>query len=267
MQRKLKRLHTPLNRFQYIMDHEVRKELSPFMFLDAGAMTRNDGGLFIGKHPHSGIGIITYFEGADLDHSDSGDNDDIIRDGGVQWIQAGGGVWHREHYKKKASVKSENWDMSLIQLWLQLPESIEESEVEYQNFQSEKVPQIGNVKLVTGTYKGVTSPLVTPYNMTYLLIELKAGEKFEFETPAGQNRGFILPNIGEVELSGDSIPLKQLSILEESEGTINIETKTDSKFALILAAEQNHDIITHSGSIHTNMKALERSIERIQQSR
>ena len=55
-------------------------------------------GLFIGMHPHSGIGIITYFEGGDLVHDDTGENGNVIPDGGVQWIRAGGGVWHEEKY-------------------------------------------------------------------------------------------------------------------------------------------------------------------------
>ena len=99
MKRKLKRLQPPRKGIQYIVYPETRKELSPFVFFDAGTMQRNDEGLFIGMHPHSGIGIITYFEGARLVHDDSGNNDQTIRDGGVQWIRAGGGVWHQEHSK------------------------------------------------------------------------------------------------------------------------------------------------------------------------
>ncbi len=97
MKRKLKRLQSPRKGIQYIIYPETREELSPFAFFDAGTMTRSDEGLFIGMHPHSGIGIITYFEGVDLIHDDSGKNDNIIRDGGVQWIRAGGGVWHQEN--------------------------------------------------------------------------------------------------------------------------------------------------------------------------
>ena len=89
MKRKLKRLQPGHNGFQYILEQSVREELSPVVFFDAGMLNRHDQGLHFGMHPHSGIGIITYFEGADLVHDDTGDHGDVIRDGGLQWINAG----------------------------------------------------------------------------------------------------------------------------------------------------------------------------------
>ena len=179
MKRKLKKLQTPRKGIQYIIYPETRTELAPFMFFDAGTMKRNDDGLFIGMHPHSGIGIITYFEGGDLVHDDSGKNDNTIKDGGVQWIRAGGGVWHQENYVKKATTSTKQWSLTLHQLWLQLPPEWEESVVEYQNIQPENLPQVGNVKVVVGNYEGHQSPLTVPYDMTYLDITLKANEHFE----------------------------------------------------------------------------------------
>ena len=263
--RKLKKLQKPRNGIQYIIHPETREELSPFVFFDAGTMKRNDEGLFIGMHPHSGIGIITYFEGADLVHDDSGNNDNVIRDGGVQWIRAGGGVWHQENYMKKKEVKSESWKMTLHQLWMQLPPEWEESEVEYQNIQAEDLPVVGHVKIIIGKYKNQQSPLQVPYNMTYLDVTLKAGESFEFKTPAGQTTGFIFPRNGNIELSGDSLPLNQIGILENNEGTLAIRALADSQFVLLMTAPQNKPIITQGGSIHTNREALERSFKRIRE--
>ena len=53
MKRKLKRLQQPRKGIQYIIYPETRKELSPFVFFDAGTMQRNDDGLFIGMHPQA----------------------------------------------------------------------------------------------------------------------------------------------------------------------------------------------------------------------
>lgn len=264
MERKLKRLQAARNDIQYITWTKVREELSPFVFFDAGAMTREDDGLFIGMHPHSGIGIITYFEGADLVHDDSGKNDRVIKDGGVQWICAGGGVWHQENYVKKSIVTSKMWSMVLYQLWLQLPPSREEGEVEYQNIQPEDLPKINDVKVIAGTYKGQTSPLRAPYSMTYLDVQLKAGEQFEFQTPKEQTTGFVFPRAGKMELYGENLPLNQLSILEENEGLVKAEAATDSAFVLIMAKPQHYPILAQHGSIHANAAAMERSFERIQ---
>lgn len=265
MERKLKRLQEPRAGIQYIIYPETRKELSPFVFFDAGTMTRNDEGLFIGMHPHSGIGIITYFEGADLVHDDSGKNDNTIADGGVQWIRAGGGVWHQENYAKKDSVKTNKWDMTLHQLWMQLPPELEESEVEYQNIQPSDLPVVDNVKVIAGEYKGYKSPNKAPYNMTYLDVKLKAGETFDFQTPKGQTTGFAFPRVGEIKLYEEELPLNKLSVLEHNEGKLHFTAKTDTEFVIIMAEPQEYPQVIKGGSIHTNADAMQRSFERIEQ--
>ncbi len=265
MNRQIKRLQKPRKGIQYIVDALTREELSPFVFFDAGTMNRKDDGLFIGMHPHSGIGIITYFEGANLVHDDSGKNDQIIRDGGVQWIRAGGGVWHQEKYQRKAETQGEEWALTIHQLWLQLPPELEESEVEYQNLQPETLPQLDGVKVVAGTYRGQTSPLKVPFAMTYLDIELKAGETFRWDTPHGQSKGFIFPRLGEASLQGQLLPQGNLSILEEGEGLIEIQATSDAALVLLCAAPQDYPIVSRRASIHTNSEALDRSLLRIQQ--
>lgn len=265
MKRKLKRLQKPRNGIQYIISPEVRKELNPFVFFDAGTMHRNDEGLHIGKHPHSGIGIITYFEGGELVHDDTGNNDGIIKDGGIQWIQAGGGIWHEEHYRKKESEKSSPWSLSIHQLWMQLPPKLEESQVEYQNVQPEDLPVVDNVKVVAGAYREVISPLKVPFQMTYLDIALKKDETCFFSTPSAQTTGFIFPRAGNIELHDEQIPLGSLSILESNEGELFIRANSNSKFVLIMAEPQTLPTIVQRGSIHTQMDSMKRSFDRIDQ--
>ncbi len=74
MKRKIKRQQQAHNGIQFIVSSDVRQELNPFVFFDAGILNRADDGLFMGMHPHSGIGIITYFDGMELLHDDSGNN-------------------------------------------------------------------------------------------------------------------------------------------------------------------------------------------------
>lgn len=264
MERKLKRLQPARNGIQYITSQETREELSPFVFFDAGSMTRDDDGLNIGMHPHSGIGIITHFEGVDLKHDDTGDNAGIIKDGGVQWMHAGGGIFHAENYVKSAKHSTEHWDMSLYQLWLQLPPELEEAAVAYKNLQPEEITTVDNVKIIVGSYKGLTSSLKPPYDMTYLSVELKEGEKFEIDTPTGQTTGFVFPTKGDLQLFEEAIPLQHLSVLESNEGIMKFKANTASKFVFIMAAPQKHPILTYSGSIHTNEESMIRSLERIQ---
>lgn len=267
MKRKLKRLQMPRKGIQYIIYPETREELSPFAFFDAGTMQRNDDGLFIGMHPHSGIGIVTYFEGGNLLHDDTGKNDNTIKDGGVQWIRAGGGVWHQENYIKREDAQSDVWPLTIHQLWLQLPPELEEGEVEYQNIQPEQLPVVGSVKVVVGEFEGEKSPLKVPYNMTYLDVKLRAGESFSFQTPEGQTQGFVFPRKGAISLHGEELPLNHLSILENNMGDVEITATSDTAFVMAMTEPASHPIITQGGSIHSNEGAMARSFERIEQLR
>ena len=265
MKRKLKRLHQGYNGFQFILDQSVREELSPIVFFDAGISKQKGNGIKIGMHPHSGIGIITYYEGADLVHDDTGDNQNILLDGGVQWIQAGSGIWHTEAYQKKASELNDTWSLTIHQLWVQLPSELEEGEPVYQNLQPADVPIFDNVKVIAGSYKGIRSPLQTAHEMTYLDVNLSQGESFKLETPNDQTRGFVFLRQGNVSLYDDPIKIGHIGILEESGGEILIQAEEDSKFILVLAEPQNESIVARSGSIHTNAGSLERSFGRIEE--
>ena len=100
--------------------------------------------------------------------------------------------------------------------------------------------------------------------MTYLDLKLQAGESFDFETPKGQTTGFIFPRKGDLTLHDLPVPLRNLSILENNEGSIKLKASTDSQFVLLMAEPQLYPILSQGGSVHTNKEAMERSFARIQ---
>lgn len=261
MKRKLKRLQKPLEDYMYIMHPSTRKELSPFVFFNSGTL-EVDGDFKVEMHPHSGIGIITYFEGGNLRHRNTSGSDAVIDSGGVQWINTGGGTFHEEHHRKNLGTKG-TWSLSMYQLWMQLPPELEEGKVEYKSFQPEDFPIDDNVKIIAGNYNGVQSPLSTPYNMTYLEVSLASGKQFDFQTPTKQTTGFIYIISGESNLHGEELSSEKLNILEHNEGQITINAITDTKLLLIIGEPQNYPIYTQWGSIHTNELSMARSMDRI----
>ena len=234
------------------------------MFFDAGKFTKSDDGFTIGFHPHSGIGIITYFHGTDLHHKDSGMNDGIIHDGGAQWIRAGGGVWHEEGYHRKHDSNEKNWTGSIHQLWMQLPPEFEESEVEYANLKKNELPWVDNVKILAGEYKGIKGKMKVPFNMTYLDVYLKEGEEWEFETPKGQTTGFVFTRDGNVSVAGEMLQNSLMGILEHNDGIIKVKAESkESNFIVVIAEPSAYPIVSSGSQIHTNRESLERSRKRI----
>lgn len=69
------------------------------------------GGGF-GKHPHDNMEIISIPLKGDLEHEDSMGNKAVIREGDVQVMSAGTGVFHSEYNKNKDK------DVEFLQIWV-----------------------------------------------------------------------------------------------------------------------------------------------------
>ena len=66
--------------------------VKPFVFLDL--FEADLGAMNIPIHPHSGIATITVFTKGDVSFDDPEAGQGTIAYGGVEWLRAGGGVWH-----------------------------------------------------------------------------------------------------------------------------------------------------------------------------
>ncbi len=264
-QRNIYKTQPPRNGIQFVTDPEIREELKPIVFFDAGSFRRNDNGFQIGFHPHSGIGIITYFQGTDLHHKDSKNYDGIIHDGGAQWISAGSGIWHQEAYRPKQNSQLGSWTGSLQQLWIQLPPGYEESEAAYANLKKDEIPRVENVKILVGDYMGVNDKMNVPLNMTYLDITLSKGDSWEFETPEHQNTGFIYNRKGVIQSGSITLARDQMGILGHTEGVISVKAVQDATFILVISEPGQYPIVSSGSQIHTNIDSLERSARKIRE--
>lgn len=70
------------------------------------------GGMGFGTHPHDNMEIVTIPLKGDLEHKDSMGNSAVIREGDIQVMSAGTGVYHSE-YNKNADK-----EINLFQLWI-----------------------------------------------------------------------------------------------------------------------------------------------------
>ena len=95
------------------------EELKPFIFLDFFQASIEPGFGF-GMHPHSGIATLTWQPGSDVQYEDTTGKNGILKAGGLEWMNAGGGAWHRGQMFGSGLVTG-------FQLWVPMPPGVEDA--------------------------------------------------------------------------------------------------------------------------------------------
>ncbi|WP_394347739.1 pirin family protein [Mangrovivirga cuniculi] len=139
-------------------------------------------------HPHRGFCPVSLvFEGA-VEHKDSLGNEEVIEEGGVQWITAGKGIIHSEKEALKESGKK-YCDFQLIQLWINLREEDKLSEPSYLPLTRNQLPKVpfqgreSEVKLISGNYRSIVGPERRTSDINIFTIESVKGEHLCFDLP------------------------------------------------------------------------------------
>ena len=143
--------HGPITRLMSPSD--FGRLLKPFVFLD---LIDNQGKPFtgFGLHPHSGIATLTYVAEGSVRYEDTNGATGLLRAGGLEWMRAGGGVWHGGGAGEPGRTRG-------FQLWVTLPPELElgPSESVYQA--PEVIPHDGPARVLLGSYGTATSAIKT----------------------------------------------------------------------------------------------------------
>ncbi len=239
---------------------DLGRLLKPFVFLDRFEF---EGGhappLEAGWHPHSGIATVTVvLEGA-ARYAETTGNTGVLPPGSVEWMRAGGGVWH--------TGTVERGPVRGFQLWVALPPELENAPCQSQYLLSEQVPTHGPARVVLGSYGGVTSPIASP-PMTYLSVSLRHGERFVFEPPEGHDVAWVALMNGALQASS-RVATGELAIFETGTTPIALVAEGETRFVLGSARQHPHELVLGNYSVHTSRAALEQGeaeIRRIGQS-
>jgi redox-sensitive bicupin YhaK (pirin superfamily) len=223
--------------------------LKPFVFLD---LFDHEGPPLNGAlHPHSGIATLTYVAEGAVTYIDPDDVRGTLQAGGIEWMQAGRGMWHGGGF----------------QLWVALPPELELGPTISTYQPAEDVPQVGPARVLLGRYGAVSNAIAAPSPMNYLAVRLKAGQRWRYEPPRGHTVLWVA--IASGVLSGpEELRQGDLAAFEPSNDAVEFEARTDTEFVLGSAAPHEHDLVCGYYSVHTSPNALrdgEASISSIQE--
>src|SRR5690242_3018023 len=185
--------------------------LKPFVFLD---LFDNQGKTFagFGLHPHSGIATLTYIAEGSVGYEDTNGARGVLDAGGVEWMQAGGGVWHGGGAGKPGWTRG-------FQLWIALPPSLELGPSMSLYQAPEAIQHDGPASVLLGSYGSATSAIEAPSPINYLAVRLKAGERWRYQPPAGHTVLWVAVGEGAVTVP-DELRHGDLAAFEPSNEAI-----------------------------------------------
>lgn len=241
--------HGPITRL--VSPSDLGQVLKPFIFLDRFEAPAGGQPPAFGMHPHSGIATLTYLISGQAGYEDTtGEHGarGTLPTGGVEWMMAGGGVWHTGSPINTERVLG-------FQLWVAMPPELELATAHSIYLGPESVPRVGPARVLLGSYGGQTSPIPAPSDMTYLGVHLKAGETWRFEPPAGHTVAWVA--VGEGALSAPTmLTTGDLIAFDESGAAVTFEAQTDTAFVLGSGVQHPHDLFMGPYSVHTSAGSL-----------
>jgi redox-sensitive bicupin YhaK (pirin superfamily) len=239
--------HGPITRL--VSPSDLGKVIKPFVFLDHFDAPSQAGPSF-GLHPHSGIATVTLLLSGAVAYEDTTGKSGVLPAGGLEWMRAGGGVWHDGRSADQSRMHG-------LQLWIALPPELENAAPESQYVAPYDVPRDGPVSVLLGRYGAARSPVRAPAFINYLHVRLQDGERWRYEPPVGHNVAWVFAYAGQID-SPEPVAAGELAVFEESDGPVEFRSRGDTGFVLGSAIKHPHDLVLGYYSVHTSAKSLER---------
>ena len=170
----------------------------------------------------------------------------MLSAGSVEWMRAGHGVWH--------TGAPEPEGVRGFQLWVALPPELENAPNASHYVMPEESPVEGPVRVILGSHGKVKSPIEAP-PMNYLVVSLKAGERWTYQPPEGHGVAWVAVDEGLLR-TPTPVPGGEIAIFEPSEASIDFLAEGDTVFVLGSAPAHRHPLALGSYSVHTSPKAL-----------
>ena len=217
-----------------VLPFHAQKMVGPFIFCDHFGPASFPPGkaLDVRPHPHIGLATVTYlFEGA-IAHKDTVGSDLVIRPGAVNWMTAGRGIVHSE--RTPSPERETGHRMHGIQTWVALPRTHEEIDPDFVHHPADTLPEFdlggGRARILAGEAWGHRSPVVFPWPIWYLAVDMPEGGAFEIPGDAAQERAVYVAD-GAASIDGSDLESGSMAILSQG-ATVDVTTRAGTKLML-----------------------------------
>lgn len=226
---------------------DIGELIKPFIFVDRFELDSRHAKMRM--HPHSGIATVTAVLDGTFAYRESTGAQGELPAGGVEFMSAGGGVWHQGMAADGARVRG-------FQLWLALPPEDENAPARSQYLAPGAVPCNGPARVLIGSYGGARSPIQPRAAINYLHVVLADGERWRYLPPPGHGVAWMAVASGVLHTAGATLGL-EVAVFEESEQAIDVVAEGRTEFVLGSARKHPHPLVAGTYSVHTSAAALE----------
>ena len=245
--------HGPITRL--MSPGDLGQLLKPFVFLDY--VEAEGTGPKFDFHPHSGIATLTFPLTFDIEHTTSTGQVDTVLRGGVEWVVAGSGLWHKARPLNGTR-------MLAFQTWFALPPSHELVAPSAMFLQPQDVPRAGPATLLLGSYQNMSSKINAPFDACYLWVQLQAGESWTYQPASKHDIAWTCAQSGELSIHGEVLK-REIAIFEEGQGALHFQALSDCAFLAASAAKLPQELSLGHYSVHSSPPTLAAGERRIRE--
>jgi redox-sensitive bicupin YhaK (pirin superfamily) len=246
------RTHGPITRL--MSPGDLGELVKPFVFLDYFE-TAASGGPQMPDHPHSGIATHTTLLQGSVDYRDSTGKSGTLRSGSIEWMQAGGGVWHGGALRAGEPIRG-------YQLWVALPASLELQPAFSQYLDPEAIESDARVRLLLGKHGDLGSPIADVSPMTYLHVRLRDGETWRYKPSSRHDVAWLAVNEGRAHVAG-AVVARRLAVFEDGDEALELRAEGTTELVLGSAAKHPYPLVCGYYSVHTSDQTLAQGEEGI----
>lgn len=216
----------------------------------------------VGPHPHRGFSPVTFVVEGEVYHRDSWGNNQIAKEGEVQWMHSGAGIVHSE--RPSEAMIERKGHQEIIQLWINSPASSKMKPPEYYYVSNEIVSlfisddkKVTN-KLIAGDYNNNKGNIIPQSNLLVIWSEGEKNGTEKITIPKDFNCMLYVIK-GNITIKGYGLVEKEfLAVFDNDEGIIEVTFKEQGQI-LILAGQPINEKVTQSGPfvMNTQTEVLE----------
>ena len=214
----------------------------------------------VGPHPHRGFSPVTFIFKGGVHHRDSRGNDNVIYEGGAQWMNAGMGVIHSE--RPPHDIQERGGRQEIIQLWINTPGKYKMEQPAYYPLSAEKTPtgQFDDGKVSIHVFSGnvlnLKGPIPSHTEVNAATLTLKKDGKISIPLPSDHN-AFIYLLDGKISVDGFGFVEALHTVLFNQDGEgITINALEDTRILLMTGKPLNEKVVSHGPFVMNNQTEI-----------